>query len=114
VVGLWCIRYYTARKGISQDHVYRMLWWCIAAGLVGGRLYYVIQQPDLVSDYLLNPQHILATWEGKRALVDSVKSEQEEHNTAKSLGTSAELSPDSSRDEQEAEKSEAFQGFGSG
>src|SRR5205807_2102978 len=51
VVGLWCIRRYIARKGISQDQVYRMLWWCIVAGLVGGRLYYVIQQPDLVSDY---------------------------------------------------------------
>ena len=67
VAGLWCIRRYTARKGISQDRVYRMLWWCIAAGLVGGRLYYVIQQPDLVSDYLLKPQHILATWEGGMA-----------------------------------------------
>jgi phosphatidylglycerol:prolipoprotein diacylglycerol transferase len=72
VVGLWCTRRYTARKGISQDHIYRMLWWCIAAGLVGGRLYYVIQQPDLVSDYLLKPQHILATWEGGMAFYGAI------------------------------------------
>jgi len=44
-----------------------MLWWCLVAGLVGGRLYFVIQQPDMVQDYLLKPQHILATWEGGMA-----------------------------------------------
>jgi len=72
MVGLWCIRRYTARQGISQNHVYRMLWWCIAAGLIGGRLYYVIQQPDLVADYLLKPQHILATWEGGMAFYGAI------------------------------------------
>ncbi len=72
VMGLWLISGYTARKGISQDHIYRMLWWCIAAGLVGGRLYYVMQQPDLMPDYLLKPQHILATWEGGMAFYGAV------------------------------------------
>ena len=72
VVGLWLIRRYTARQGIKQDQVYRMLWWCIVAGLVGGRLYFVIQQPDLVQDYLLKPQHILATWEGGMAFYGAI------------------------------------------
>ena len=72
VMGLWCIRRYTARQGIKQDQIYRMLWWCIVAGLVGGRLYFVIQQPDLVQDYLLKPQHILATWEGGMAFYGAV------------------------------------------
>ncbi len=72
VVGLWCIRRYTARQGITEQQVYRMLWWCIVAGLVGGRLYYVIQQPDLVPDYLLKPQHILATWEGGMAFYGAI------------------------------------------
>lgn len=72
VMGLWLIRRYTARQGIKQDQVYRMLWWCIVAGLVGGRLYFVIQQPDLVQDYLLKPQHILATWEGGMAFYGAV------------------------------------------
>jgi phosphatidylglycerol:prolipoprotein diacylglycerol transferase len=72
VMGLWLIRKYTARQGITEERVYRMLWWCIAAGLVGGRLYFVIQQPDLVPDYLLKPQHILATWEGGMAFYGAV------------------------------------------
>jgi phosphatidylglycerol:prolipoprotein diacylglycerol transferase len=67
VMGLWLIRGYTARQGITQQQVSRMLWWCVVAGLAGGRLYFVIQQPDLVQDYLLKPQHILATWEGGMA-----------------------------------------------
>jgi len=72
VIGLWMIRRYTARKGIKQDQVSRMLWWCVVVGLAGGRLYFVIQQPDLMSDYLLKPQHILATWEGGMAFYGAV------------------------------------------
>ncbi len=72
VMGLWCIRRYTARKGIGQNHVYRMLWWCVVAGLIGGRLYFVIQQPDLVQDYLLKPQNILATWQGGMAFYGAI------------------------------------------
>jgi phosphatidylglycerol:prolipoprotein diacylglycerol transferase len=72
IVGLQFIRSYTARKGISQDQVYRVLWWCVVAGLLGGRLYFVIQQPDLVSDYLLKPQNILATWEGGMAFFGAI------------------------------------------
>ena len=72
VMGLWLIRRYTVRKGIRGDQVYRMIWWCVVAGLVGGRLYFVIQQPDLVQDYLLKPQHILATWEGGMAFFGAI------------------------------------------
>ena len=67
IMGLWVIRGYTARMGISNDIKYRIIWWCIIAGLIGGRLYFVIQQPNFVSFYLTNPQHILATWEGGMA-----------------------------------------------
>lgn len=66
-IGLLAVRGYTARKGISRDIVYRILWWCIVAGLIGGRLYFVVQQPNFVSYYLAQPQHILATWEGGMA-----------------------------------------------
>jgi hypothetical protein len=55
IIGLYAIRGYTARKGISEGLVYRLLWRCIAAGLIGVRLYFVIQQPDLVQHYLLQP-----------------------------------------------------------
>jgi phosphatidylglycerol---prolipoprotein diacylglyceryl transferase len=71
-VGLWVIKGYTERKGINQDMVYRVLWWCIAAGLIGGRLYFVIQQPDLYQDYILKPQNILATWEGGMAFFGAI------------------------------------------
>jgi phosphatidylglycerol---prolipoprotein diacylglyceryl transferase len=72
MMGLWIIKGYTTRKGIDQDMVYRVLWWCIVAGLIGGRLYFVIQQPNLVSGYLLQPQHILATWEGGMAFYGAI------------------------------------------
>jgi phosphatidylglycerol:prolipoprotein diacylglycerol transferase len=72
LVALWVIRGYTRRKGIGQDKVYRMLWWCIVAGLIGGRLYFVIQQPNFFSYYLRQPQHILATWEGGMAFFGAI------------------------------------------
>lgn len=72
LMGLWLIRTDTARQGLKKEQIYRMLWWCVVAGLVGGRLYFVIQQPDLVPDYLLKPQHILATWEGGMAFYGAV------------------------------------------
>lgn len=72
VMGLWFIRRYTARKGITQDQVYRVLWWCVVAGLIGGRLYFVVQQPNFVSYYLAQPIHILATWEGGMAFYGAI------------------------------------------
>lgn len=72
IIALWVIKGYTERKGIDQDMVYRVLWWCIAAGLIGGRLYFVIQQPNLVSYYFANPIHIIATWEGGMAFFGAI------------------------------------------
>ena len=72
LIGLWAIRGYTQRKGISQSVVDRVVWWCIAAGVIGGRLYFVVQQPDLVSGYLLQPWRILATWEGGMAFFGAI------------------------------------------
>ncbi len=72
LMGLWAIRGYTRRKGINSDAVYRILWWCIAAGLIGGRLYFVLQQPDLWENYILKPQRILATWEGGMAFYGAI------------------------------------------
>ena len=72
IMGLWFIRRYTARKGITSDKVYRILWWSVVAGLIGGRLYFVVQQPNLVSYYLAQPWHILATWEGGMAFFGAI------------------------------------------
>ena len=72
ILGLWIVRGYATRKGITSAMIYRIIWWCILAGLLGGRLYFVIQQPDLVSHYLAQPQHILATWEGGMAFYGAI------------------------------------------
>ncbi|GAC1383879.1 MAG: prolipoprotein diacylglyceryl transferase [Ktedonobacteraceae bacterium] len=72
LVGLWLVKGYATYKGITQAMVYRIVWWCIVAGLLGGRLYFVVQQPDLVSHYLAQPQHILATWEGGMAFFGAI------------------------------------------
>jgi phosphatidylglycerol:prolipoprotein diacylglycerol transferase len=72
MIGLWAIRGYTTRKGISADLVSRVIWWCIVAGLIGGRLYFVMQQKDLVQGYLLQPWRILATWEGGMAFYGAI------------------------------------------
>jgi phosphatidylglycerol:prolipoprotein diacylglycerol transferase len=72
VMGLWAIQGYMRRKGISQDLLYRVLWWCIVAGVIGGRLYFVIQQPDFYQDYILKPWNILATWEGGMAFFGAI------------------------------------------
>ena len=72
LIGLWSVKGYTQRKGISQRVVDRIVWWCIAAGVIGGRLYFVLQQPDLVSGYLLQPWRILATWEGGMAFFGAI------------------------------------------
>jgi len=72
VLGLRFITSYTKRKGISQDMVYRIFWWCVVAGLIGGRLYFVVQQPNLVSYYLAQPIHIIATWEGGMAFFGAI------------------------------------------
>jgi phosphatidylglycerol:prolipoprotein diacylglycerol transferase len=72
IIGLWAIQGYATRKGVDQDLVYRVLWWCIAAGLIGGRLYFVVQQPDLWQHYILQPWNILATWEGGMAFFGAI------------------------------------------
>lgn len=72
MIGLWAITGYTERKGINQDMVYRVLWWCIGAGVLGGRLYFVLQQPDLVHGYLMQPLRIFATWEGGMAFYGAI------------------------------------------
>ncbi len=72
LIALWSIKGYTRSKGVSQALVDRLIWWCIAAGVIGGRLYFVVQQPDLVSGYFLQPWRILATWEGGMAFFGAI------------------------------------------
>ena len=62
------------RKGISEDLVFNLAVWCVIFGVIGGRLYYVVQadQPGGFSYYIDHPGEILATWEGGMAFYGMV------------------------------------------
>jgi len=60
------------RAGVARDIVSKITVWTIVIGLVGGRLYYVVQQPDLFTYYLPNPIHIVAFWEGGMAFFGAI------------------------------------------
>lgn len=59
-------------RGVSRATAERALVWTIIFGLLGGRLYYVLQQPDLVNGYLRNPVRIIAVWEGGMAFFGAI------------------------------------------
>jgi phosphatidylglycerol:prolipoprotein diacylglycerol transferase len=63
---------HVVRKGKSRALAEKITLWTIVFGLIGGRLYYVLQQPNLVSGYVLQPQHILAIWEGGMAFYGAI------------------------------------------
>jgi phosphatidylglycerol:prolipoprotein diacylglycerol transferase len=71
LVGLRLITPFLERRGISSKTTSDLVWWNIGVGLVGARLYYVIQQPDL-SLYLRNPVRIIAVWEGGMAFFGAI------------------------------------------
>lgn len=71
-LGLAAILRYTARLGISEDQVWGLFVYSAIAGLIGGRLYYVVQQPDLVSHFLLQPYNIIAVWDGGMAFFGAI------------------------------------------
>lgn len=71
-VGLTVISRWARRMGVSDDQLWGLFIWTAIAGLVGGRLYFVIQQPDLVNDYLLKPINIIAVWNGGMAFFGAI------------------------------------------
>jgi phosphatidylglycerol---prolipoprotein diacylglyceryl transferase len=62
---------YLEPRGISRQIAERALVWTIIFGLLGGRLYYVVQQPNL-GDYLRDPIRIIAVWEGGMAFFGAI------------------------------------------
>jgi phosphatidylglycerol:prolipoprotein diacylglycerol transferase len=69
-VGLLVAWPYARSKGFTQGQLARVVYWAIPAGLVGARLYYVIQQP--LGPYLSEPWRILAFWEGGMAFYGAI------------------------------------------
>lgn len=60
------------REGLHDDQPWGIFTWTAIAGLIGGRLYFVIQQPDLVQNYLLKPLNIFAVWNGGMAFFGAI------------------------------------------
>lgn len=71
-IGLSVILRWARKLGLHDDQIWGLFIWAAIAGLVGGRLYFVIQQPDLVKDYLLNPINIIAVWNGGMAFFGAI------------------------------------------
>ncbi|MFN2582657.1 MAG: prolipoprotein diacylglyceryl transferase [Candidatus Dormibacteria bacterium] len=60
------------RKGVSRAVAERIAVWTIVFGLIGARLYYDVQQPDFVHNYLLNPINLIAFWQGGMAFFGAI------------------------------------------
>jgi len=58
------------RRGLTRSEIDRLITWVIVFGLIGARLYYVLQS-DLLW-YLTHPQHIFAVWEGGMAFFGAI------------------------------------------
>jgi len=65
-VGMRITSGYARSRGFTEKQISDLYWWNIAIGLLGGRLYFVIQQPNL-GDYLRNPIQVIAVWQGGMA-----------------------------------------------
>jgi phosphatidylglycerol:prolipoprotein diacylglycerol transferase len=61
---------YAKSVGISQEQIEKIVIWSIPAGLVGARLYYVLQQP--LAQYISDPLQIIAVWEGGMAFFGAI------------------------------------------
>ena len=62
---------YLTKRGVDKQYCERLLFTTIVTGLIGARLYYVIQQPNL-GDYLHNPTQIIAVWQGGMAFFGAI------------------------------------------
>ncbi len=71
-VALWAILRYADALGIAREHIWNIFLWTAIAALIGGRLYFVIQQPDLVEHYLKEPMNIIAVWNGGMAFFGAI------------------------------------------
>jgi phosphatidylglycerol:prolipoprotein diacylglycerol transferase len=65
-VGMRLTTGFLVGRGFSPRQVSDLFWWNIAVGLLGARLYFVIQQPNL-GDYARDPIRVIAVWNGGMA-----------------------------------------------
>lgn len=70
LAGGWVATRHVRAHGISQEAAGSVLFWCIVVGLIGARLYFVLQSGLLY--YLTHPQFILAVWQGGMAFYGAI------------------------------------------
>lgn len=69
-LALWVIRPVAAQRGIPREALYSLFWGVTIAGLLGGRLYFVVQNNP--GSYLAHPSRILAFWNGGMAFYGAI------------------------------------------
>ncbi len=69
-VAAWVALPYGRQRGISEDQLWTTLSWGILAGLIGGRLYYVVQND--FGSFLRHPFLIPAVWTGGMAFYGAI------------------------------------------
>ena len=65
VAGVWVATREAKRRGISADHTLDLTTWAVVGGLIGARLFHVIDKLDY---YMANPLAALAIWQGGLAI----------------------------------------------
>ena len=60
------------RRGISRSLAEKITVWTIIFGLLGARLYYDVQQPDFIHNFLLQPVNLIAFWNGGMAFFGAI------------------------------------------
>ena len=70
-VGMRLTTPFLRSRGVSEQQASSLYWWNIGVGLLGARLYFVVQQANLL-DYLRSPIRIIAVWEGGMAFFGAV------------------------------------------
>jgi phosphatidylglycerol---prolipoprotein diacylglyceryl transferase len=71
LVGIQLVTPLLESRGLSRKTISDLVWWNIIVGLIGARLYFVVQQPDL-SVFATPPIRIIAVWEGGMAFFGAV------------------------------------------
>jgi len=66
VAGVWITRREVKRKGLDDKHFYDAILWVILAGLIGARLFHVIDHWP--HEYANDPSRALYIWEGGLAI----------------------------------------------
>ena len=62
--------YATKYRGIPASQLEKIVYWAVPAGLVGARLYFVLQQP--LGPYISEPWRVFAFWEGGMAFYGAI------------------------------------------